>query len=256
MNDDELCQAVIKKIKPFFKAHLTETPIFHVILGSHHYTGQLTQNVIKVTNRKGFTILSLTVHNNIRFDNTVVNTILVDITLRKYVPLYNKFLKYFKERSSDSFSLYMNAAKEKSESLKLIQDIKVLPYAKRTLKFKENSNSVLMNAPVHAKVTTPFETFDVVRIPKFLFEDDQLYLNDDFHFISYGLDFSFCKKIEKDLVLLNNAVSFFSNQFYVLHKTNIVGSLCRLYNMKADEANALTDEELIAYYPTLAMEHY
>lgn len=256
MNDEELCNAVIKKIKPFFKIHLNETPVFHSIMGVNYYTGQLSKNLINVNTRKGITILSITVQNNIKMDNTVVNTVLLDIVHRKYLPLYNKFVKYFKERSSDSFALYMNAAKEQTEPLKLIQHINVLPYAKRTLKFKENSNSVLMNAPVHAKVTTPFETFDVVRIPKFLFEDDQLYLNDDFHFISYGLDFSFCKKIEKDLVLLNNAVSFFSNQFYVLHKTNIVGSLCRLYNMKADEANALTDEELIAYYPTLAMEHY
>lgn len=256
MNDEELCDAVIKTIKPFFKTHLKETPVFHIKMGVNYYSGQLTKNLINVNTRNGVTILSFTVQNNIRMDQTVVNTILLNIVNRKYLPLYNKFIKYFKERSSDSFSLYMNAVKELTEPLKLIQHINLLPYAKSTLKFKEHSNSVLLNAPVHAKVTTPFETFDVVRTPKFLFENDQLYLNDEFHFISYGLDFSFCKKIEHDLVLLDKSVKFFSHQFYELHKTNIVGRLCKLYNMTAKQANALSDEELIAYYPILAIDHY
>lgn len=256
MNDDELCNAVIKAVKPFFKANLKETPVFHTIMGMNYFTGQRTKNLINVNTRNGKTILSLSVKNNIKMDNTVVNTILLDISHRQYLPLYNKFIKHFKERSTDSFLLYMNAAKEHSEPLKLIQHINVLPYAKSTLKFKEHSNSVLLNAPVHAKVTTPFETFDVVRIPKFLFENDQLYLNDEFHFISYGLDFSFCKKIEQDTELLDKSVNFFSNQFYELHKTNIVGRLCQLYNMTPQQAYALTDEELIAYYPVLAIDHY
>lgn len=256
MNDEELCNAVIKKIKPFFKIHLNETPVFHSIMGVNYYTGQLSKNLINVNTRKGITILSITVQNNIKMDNTVVNTVLLDIVHRKYLPLYNKFVKYFKERSSDSFALYMNAAKEQTEPLKLIQHINVLPYAKSTLKFKEHSNSVLLNAPVHAKVTTPFETFDVVRIPKFLFENDQLYLNPEFHFISYGLDFSFCKKIEHDSVLLSKSVKFFSMQFYELHKTNIVGRLCQLYNMTVQQVTSLTEEELIAYYPVLAIDNY
>jgi len=256
MNDEELCNAVIKAVKPFFKTHLKETPVFHTIIGVRNYTGQLNKNLINVNSRNGATILSFTVQNNIRMDLTVVNSILLNIVNRKYLPLYNKFIKYFKERSTDSFSLYMNAAKEYSDSLNLIQHINVLPYTKSTLKFKEHSNSVLLNAPVHAKVTTPFETFDVVRIPKFLFENDQLYLNDEFHFISYGLDFSFCKKIEHDLVLLEKSVQFFSHQFFELHKTNIVGRLCQLYNMTPQQVYALSDEELIAYYPVLAIEHY
>jgi len=249
LKGNELCQSIVKAISPFFKKELRETPIFHIKLGTRVHQINVTTKAAKI-------IFVLKVESEVQMDHSVVNKVLIDILDKKYCPLYNKFLKYYKERSSDSFSLYMTAAKEKSAHLNLITDIKVLPYAKRVLKFKDSSTSTIMTFAVHAKVTTPFETFDVFRIPKFIFENNQLLLNDQFYFTSYGLDFSFCKTIEFNEASIQKSVDTFSKNFYELHHTNIIGRLCQLYDMNFKEAETLTDKEIMDYYPVLTIDHY
>lgn len=244
MNNNELCQSIIQAIKPFFKKELKETPIFHIKLGGRTHQ-------IDVTTRTAKIIFIFKVECTSQAD-----FISLDIIDKKYFPLYNKFLKYYKERSSDSFLLYMNAAKEQSDHLKLITQINVLPYAKRMLKFKDHPTSTIMSDAVHAKITTPFETFDVFRTPKFIFENNQLFLNDQFYFTSYSLDFSFCKYSESNDLLIQQYVDIFAKNFTILHHTNIIGSLCQLYGMNFQEAASFTNQEIMDYYPVLAIDHY
>lgn len=249
MNSNELCQSIVKAISPFFKKELKETPIFHTKIGTRTHQ-------INVTTKSAKIIFVFKVDSEVQMDHSVCNKVSLEILDKKYCPLYNKFLKYYKERSSDSFALYMDAAKKSSDHLNLITKINVLPYAKRILKFKDNPKSVIMTYAVHAKVTTPFETFDVFRIPKFIFENNQLFLNDQFYFTSYSLEFSFCKYSESNMPLIEKSIETFSKNFNELHHTNIVGRLCQLYDMHFTQAAALTPKEIMDYYPVLAIDHY
>lgn len=256
MNTDELCHAICKKLRPFFDENVKEAVVFHIMF--HLKIGVNSHNSINVNTRKGKPILIFSFNNNLNYDINglkTVETISLDIGHKKYLPLYNKFLKYVSNQSTDSFSLFMNSAKEMSDNLKIIQDIKILPFAKMTLR-EGNFKQLLMNEIVHAEITTPFETFNVYKRPKIIFDNDQLYLNPEFYFMSYGMDFSFRKKIEHDVKEIDKARYIFANTFYDLHRTQIIGGICKIYNMNPIQVNALTDDEIISNYPVLAMEHY
>jgi hypothetical protein len=254
MNDNELCQAMIAELKPFFEKNMKGSVIFHTRTGLGQYAGGRTICCIDVNTSKAKPIFRFTINNNVQKGNYVVNNIALDIDNKKYLPLYNKFIKHCSEQSTDSFSLFMKAASYYSEPLKIISKINILPFAKRTLKFG-SWKTLMMDKTLHAEVTTPFETFKVYKIAKFIFENNQFYLNDEFHFISFGMDFWFQKNSEQDS-LVKMQLHTFATQFNDLHQTQILGSIIRLYNLPHTEVNAFSNEQIMSYYPVLAIEHY
>lgn len=254
MNDSELCKAMIAELRPFFEQNMKGSVIFHTRTELGKYIGGRTVCCVDVNTSKAKTIFSFTINNNVKQGEQLTNSITLEIDDKKYLPLYNKFIKYCSEQSTDSFSLFMKSASEYSEELNIVSKINVLPFAKRTLRFS-SWQSILLEATLHAEVTTPFETFKVYKRAKFTFENNQFYLNDDFHFISLGMDFSFQKKSENNHVVKSD-LHFFGTQFYDLHRTQILGTIIRLYNLPHTEVNAFSNEEIMTYYPVLAMERY
>lgn len=254
MNDNELCQAMIAELRPFFEKNMKGSVIFHTRTGLGQYAGGRTICCIDVNTSKAKPIFRFTINNNIEKGDYVVNNITLEIDNKKHLPLYNKFIKHCSEQSTDSFSLFMNAASYYSEELKIISNINVLPFAKRTLKFGA-WKTLMMDTTLHAEVTTPFETFKVYKRAKFIFENNQFYLNDEFHFISFGMDFWFQKITEQDS-LVKMQLHTFATQFNDLHQTQILGTIIRLYNLPHTEVNAFSNEQIMSYYPVLAIEHY
>ena len=254
MNDNNLCQAMIAMLRPFFEKNMKNSVIFHSKNEIIHHVNKRTASSLDVNTIKGQSIFKFFINNNIKIGEHITNSINLEIGNKKYLPLFNKFIKYCSEQSSDSFSLFMNIASEYSEELKVIKNINILPFAKRTLRMT-SWKSIIMDESLHAEVTTPFETFKVYKRAKFIFENNQFYLNDEFHFISFGMDFTFQKKSE-NADLVKQQLHNFATQFHNLHQTQILGSIIRLYNLPHTEVNGFSNEQIMTYYPVLAIEHY
>jgi hypothetical protein len=248
MNYQELSDAIILDLKPFFEKNLKESPVFKVKKMVSSLTGYWSHTVIDVNTEQGDTIFSFIVKHNIRIEDKLICAVVLNVYIEKHKPLYNKFLKYNYKRSNDSFSLFINYAKNKSDDLKIIEKISILPYSKKSRE--------VINQRIHAKITTPFEVVDVYSMPKFFFENGRLYLHDTFYFTSYGLDFSFSNVSENDDQFINQAIKSFSDNFYEFHRTNIVGEISKLYNIPYSEVDSFSYEQIRSYYPVLAIEHY
>lgn len=248
-----LFEQMEKVLSLFAAEYLNFSVFFKQSLNNINPQGVSHDKLVMVSST-GVPLLSFVLTRNRQVYNQVFQGIVVKLHDSQHLNIYNLFINKCCKNSSNSFSLYMESLIQKTKKLKLINAIEVLPCENR--KLIDDDKFVKIDSCIHAIMTTPFETINIRKMPRFFFENDRFYLHDHFSFSSLGTPYTFCQQTENDIDYILNVVDEFSEGFYQTHYETITGKIHELYDIPISDFKTWKTKQFQEYYPVLSMERY
>ena len=250
----ELLFQEMQNVLSLFAAEHLNYPVFFSQLMSNINPQGVSHDKLTMTSSTGISLLSFIITRNRQVYNQAFQGIVVKLYDPKHLDIYNLFINKCCKNSSDSFSLYMESVRQKTKKLNLINSIEILPWENR--KLIDDDKFIKIDSCVHAIMTTPFETINIRKMPRFFFENNRFYLHDHFSFSSMGTPYTFCQQTEKDIDYILDVVDEFSEHFYETHYETITGKIHELYDIPISEFGRWKTKQFQEYYPILSMERY
>lgn len=251
MRTELLFKEMEKVLSLFAAEHLNYPVLFRHLLSNINPQG-VSHDKLTMLSSTGVSLLSFVITRNRQVYNQAFQGIVVKLHDHKHLDIFNIFINKCCKSSSDSFSLYMEGLVKKTKPLQLVKSIEVLPFENR--KLRDDDKMLNIDSCVHAIMTTPFETINIKKVPRFFFENNRFYLHDHFSFSSLGKLYTFCQQTENDTDYIKDVVDEFSQGFYEAHYEIITCKIHELYDIPISEMAGWKAKQFQEYYPVLSME--